>query len=116
MTSCMELPPRAARVMLSWKVSRTFLRLEEHPPDAHRGWDMPPARLWYHHLTAGNDQDVDVTSGAAAEAAGGTSLLNSNSLTDGLMANPTGELCPRMMQVRVRLLRMFVCVHGCYQW
>ncbi len=35
------------QVVLRVAISRAFLTLDEHRPDAHRGWDIPPARLLY---------------------------------------------------------------------
>lgn len=35
--------PASATLHVSMEVTRSFLRYTEHPPDAHRGWDMPPA-------------------------------------------------------------------------
>ncbi|KAH9961840.1 GPI transamidase component PIG-T [Russula compacta] len=37
-----ELPPHET-VHLSLRVQKAFLRYQEHPPDAQRGWDLPPA-------------------------------------------------------------------------
>ena len=39
-----RLPPHAT-VQLSMEVAKAFLRYTEHPPDAQRGWDLPPAVL-----------------------------------------------------------------------
>ncbi|KAF7327835.1 GPI transamidase component GPI16 [Mycena kentingensis (nom. inval.)] len=38
----LELPPRST-VTLRMVITRAFLRYTEHPPDAERGWDLPPA-------------------------------------------------------------------------
>jgi GPI-anchor transamidase subunit T len=38
------LPPRST-VHLTLAFDKTFLRYTEHPPDAQRGWDLPPAVL-----------------------------------------------------------------------
>ncbi|KAL5501912.1 GPI16 [Sanghuangporus vaninii] len=35
--------PASSTLQVSMEVIRSFLRYTEHPPDAHRGWDMPPA-------------------------------------------------------------------------
>ncbi|KAJ7511984.1 GPI transamidase component PIG-T [Mycena galericulata] len=40
----LALPARST-VHLSVDVSKAFLRYTEHPPDAQRGWDLPPAVL-----------------------------------------------------------------------
>ncbi|EIW59743.1 Gpi16 subunit GPI transamidase component [Trametes versicolor FP-101664 SS1] len=40
----LTLPPHAT-LHLSVEVSKPFLRYTEHPPDAQRGWDLPPAVL-----------------------------------------------------------------------
>ena len=38
----LELPPQET-IHLSLRVRKAFLRYQEHPPDAQRGWDLPPA-------------------------------------------------------------------------
>jgi len=38
----LELPPEET-IHLSLRVRKAFLRYQEHPPDAQRGWDLPPA-------------------------------------------------------------------------
>ncbi|KAI0642850.1 Gpi16 subunit GPI transamidase component [Trametes meyenii] len=38
----LTLPPHAT-LQLTMDVSKPFLRYTEHPPDAQRGWDLPPA-------------------------------------------------------------------------
>ncbi|KAH9850129.1 Gpi16 subunit GPI transamidase component [Lenzites betulinus] len=40
----LTLPPQAT-VHLTMNVAKPFLRYTEHPPDAQRGWDLPPAVL-----------------------------------------------------------------------
>ena len=40
--SVMALPAKG-RVELTMEVAKAFLRYTEHPPDAQRGWDLPPA-------------------------------------------------------------------------
>ncbi|CAK5270079.1 unnamed protein product [Mycena citricolor] len=40
----LELPPKSS-VHLSIEITKAFLRYTEHPPDAQRGWDLPPAIL-----------------------------------------------------------------------
>lgn len=40
----LELPPHET-LHLSLRVRKAFLRYTEHPPDAQRGWDLPPAVL-----------------------------------------------------------------------
>ena len=40
----LTLPP-SATLRLSLEVTKSFLRYTEHPPDAQRGWDLPPAVL-----------------------------------------------------------------------
>ena len=42
--SLLTLPP-SATLRLSLDVTKSFLRYTEHPPDAQRGWDLPPAVL-----------------------------------------------------------------------
>jgi phosphatidylinositol glycan class T len=37
-------------------VTKSFLRYTEHPPDAQRGWDLPPATLTL--LNIGNDNST----------------------------------------------------------
>ena len=38
----LELHP-GSTVHLTMDVTKSFLRYTEHPPDAQRGWDLPPA-------------------------------------------------------------------------
>ncbi|KAI6116168.1 GPI transamidase component PIG-T [Pisolithus sp. B1] len=38
--------PAASTLHLSMEISRAFLKYTEHPPDAMRGWDLPPAILF----------------------------------------------------------------------
>jgi phosphatidylinositol glycan class T len=38
----LNLPPQE-EVRISMDVTKAFLRYTEHPPDAQRGWDLPPA-------------------------------------------------------------------------
>ncbi|KAJ7052573.1 GPI transamidase component PIG-T [Mycena amicta] len=38
----LSLPPRST-LKLSMDITKAFLRYTEHPPDAQRGWDLPPA-------------------------------------------------------------------------
>lgn len=38
----LTLPPKAT-LQLTMDVMKPFLRYTEHPPDAQRGWDLPPA-------------------------------------------------------------------------
>ncbi|PCH40448.1 Gpi16 subunit GPI transamidase component [Wolfiporia cocos MD-104 SS10] len=38
----LTLPPRST-LRLTMDVAKPFLRYTEHPPDAQRGWDLPPA-------------------------------------------------------------------------
>ncbi|OCH87929.1 Gpi16 subunit GPI transamidase component [Obba rivulosa] len=40
----LTLPPKTT-LHLTMDVTKTFLRYTEHPPDAQRGWDLPPAVL-----------------------------------------------------------------------
>ncbi|KAI5996312.1 GPI transamidase component PIG-T [Pisolithus albus] len=38
--------PASSTLQLSMEISRAFLKYTEHPPDAMRGWDLPPAILF----------------------------------------------------------------------
>ena len=38
----LNLPPQET-VRITMDVTKAFLRYTEHPPDAQRGWDLPPA-------------------------------------------------------------------------
>ena len=38
----LDLPPHET-LYISLRVRKAFLRYTEHPPDAQRGWDLPPA-------------------------------------------------------------------------
>ena len=40
----LKLPPNST-VDVTFDVTKAFLRYTEHPPDAQRGWDLPPAVL-----------------------------------------------------------------------
>jgi phosphatidylinositol glycan class T len=40
--SILTVPPNST-IYLTIEVSKSFLRYTEHPPDAQRGWDLPPA-------------------------------------------------------------------------
>ncbi|KAG6917167.1 hypothetical protein DXG01_003603 [Tephrocybe rancida] len=42
---CVLSIPPGATMDLSMDVAKSFLRYTEHPPDAQRGWDLPPAIL-----------------------------------------------------------------------
>ncbi|KAG6856284.1 hypothetical protein H0H87_005894 [Tephrocybe sp. NHM501043] len=42
---CVLLIPPGATMDISMDVAKSFLRYTEHPPDAQRGWDLPPAIL-----------------------------------------------------------------------
>jgi phosphatidylinositol glycan class T len=42
---CLNEVPTNQPLQLSVKFTRMFLTLTEHPPDAHRGVDLPPAVL-----------------------------------------------------------------------
>lgn len=35
--------PAGSTVFMTMDVTKAFLRYTEHPPDAQRGWDLPPA-------------------------------------------------------------------------
>ncbi|KAL4071460.1 GPI transamidase component PIG-T [Scleroderma yunnanense] len=43
--------PARSTLRLSIEVSRAFLKYTEHPPDAMRGWDLPPAVFFPVHLS-----------------------------------------------------------------
>ncbi|KAJ7619534.1 Gpi16 subunit GPI transamidase component [Roridomyces roridus] len=47
LTLNLEIPARST-VLLKMDVTKAFLRYTEHPPDAQRGWDLPPAVLVPH--------------------------------------------------------------------
>ncbi|KAH0586611.1 GPI transamidase component PIG-T [Termitomyces sp. J132] len=40
---CVLSIPSGATMDLSMDIAKSFLRYTEHPPDAQRGWDLPPA-------------------------------------------------------------------------
>jgi phosphatidylinositol glycan class T len=42
--SILTIPPNST-IHLTIDVTKSFLRYTEHPPDAQRGWDLPPAVL-----------------------------------------------------------------------
>ena len=43
MFQCILTIPPTGKISLNIDVSKSFLRYTEHPPDAQRGWDLPPA-------------------------------------------------------------------------
>ena len=54
--------PANSTVQLTMDVVKPFLRNTEHPPDAQRGWDLPPAV--FIPLTAGQDSASENATGA----------------------------------------------------
>ncbi|KAI8986119.1 Gpi16 subunit GPI transamidase component [Trametes punicea] len=71
--------PSHATLHLTMDVSKPFLRYTEHPPDAQRGWDLPPAVLV--PFAYGDDGELtpdqsvsNRTSGGQAPAQGRVSL------------------------------------------
>lgn len=64
----LTLPPNST-IHLTMDVVKPFLRYTEHPPDAQRGWDLPPAIFM--PLSIGHDLPHET---AAAENATGASL------------------------------------------
>jgi hypothetical protein len=42
---CLSVPANTGSITLTAKFTKAFLRMLEHPPDAHRGFDVPPAVL-----------------------------------------------------------------------
>ncbi|KAI0686844.1 Gpi16 subunit GPI transamidase component [Cytidiella melzeri] len=57
------LPPNGT-MHLTMDVTKPFLRYTEHPPDAQRGWDLPPAVL--RPLVADSQPVQDPTSGSTS--------------------------------------------------
>lgn len=41
----LQVPPGATHLSLTARFSKAFLTMQEHPPDAHRGFDVPPPRV-----------------------------------------------------------------------
>jgi GPI-anchor transamidase subunit T len=39
-----NVPPQET-VRITMDITKAFLRYTEHPPDAQRGWDLPPAMI-----------------------------------------------------------------------
>lgn len=74
-----RLPPRTT-VQLSMDVAKAFLRYTEHPPDAQRGWDLPPAILVPVNVSAPQGQAG--VSGASAFAPTGPRVYTSTLLVD----------------------------------
>jgi phosphatidylinositol glycan class T len=55
--STITLPPRST-IQVTVDVVKSFLRYTEHPPDAQRGWDLPPAVLVpFENRTTGTGND-----------------------------------------------------------
>lgn len=44
---CLRLPASARSISLSAEFTKAFLTAFEHPPDAHRGFDVPAAQVTY---------------------------------------------------------------------
>ncbi|KAL7279582.1 hypothetical protein ACG7TL_005984 [Trametes sanguinea] len=61
----LTLPPRST-LRLTMDVSKPFLRYTEHPPDAQRGWDLPPAVLV--PFAFGEDDSPEFETSASHEA------------------------------------------------
>ncbi|KAH9948307.1 Gpi16 subunit GPI transamidase component [Amylocystis lapponica] len=61
----LTLPP-SSTVQLTMDVWKPFLRYTEHPPDAQRGWDLPPAVLVPFSLGGGATLDQNASLAAAA--------------------------------------------------
>jgi hypothetical protein len=40
---CLSVPADTGSITLTAQFTKAFLRMLEHPPDAHRGFDVPPA-------------------------------------------------------------------------
>lgn len=55
--SILTLPSNSS-LQLQLDVSKSFLRYTEHSPDAHRGWDLPPALLIPIQLTDNGTSDI----------------------------------------------------------
>jgi len=53
----LNLPPQAT-VRMTMEVTKAFLRYTEHPPDAQRGWDLPPAIITPVRLINGSDDSI----------------------------------------------------------
>ncbi|KAH3766659.1 GPI transamidase GPI16 [Pelomyxa schiedti] len=47
------LPPKA-ELTVSIQFEKVFLHIDKHPPDAHRGWDLPSTVVSAHVASAGN--------------------------------------------------------------
>ncbi|KAH8082457.1 Gpi16 subunit GPI transamidase component [Cristinia sonorae] len=58
----LTLPPKGT-LHLSMDVMKPFLRYTEHPPDAERGWDLPPA-VFVPLMSSNHTSADDPTSGA----------------------------------------------------
>ncbi|EGN97089.1 hypothetical protein SERLA73DRAFT_56706 [Serpula lacrymans var. lacrymans S7.3] len=54
--SVLTLPPKST-LRLTFDITKSFLRYTEHPPDAQRGWDLPPA-VFVPIISVGNRSDV----------------------------------------------------------
>ncbi|KII90535.1 hypothetical protein PLICRDRAFT_39104 [Plicaturopsis crispa FD-325 SS-3] len=52
--------PAHATLHLTLDVTKSFLRYTEHPPDAQRGWDLPPAVLVPLQTTASHEANASV--------------------------------------------------------
>lgn len=50
--------PAKSTLRLSMEVSKAFLKYTEHPPDAMRGWDLPPAVFFPVHLSVNSTHET----------------------------------------------------------
>lgn len=69
---CLHVPRVTAAASLSFQITKAFLTVPEYPPDAHRGFDLPPALFTSLDVTqppAHWQQRVQAGGSAAAAAA-----------------------------------------------
>lgn len=59
----LTIPPKSS-LQLTMDATKSFLRYTEHPPDAQRGWDLPPAVI----VPVGIRPDRSATNGGTEQA------------------------------------------------
>lgn len=68
--------PAKSTLRLSMEVSKAFLKYTEHPPDAMRGWDLPPAVFFPLHLSVNSTHETRPIMGISARMYTPTLLID----------------------------------------
>lgn len=88
------VPPNST-VQLSMEVVKPFLRYTEHPPDAQRGWDLPPAV--FIPLSTGSGFPAETVTGNATGAGAGGAKLEPDSQQPQLQGRPRRIYTPVLL-------------------